>query len=69
MVDGNVTIFDGYLISLLPSFFLFLFLFFIFKKNNFLIFDFIIKIIKENEIYLKLVKNLCILKLFNFYTK
>ena len=34
------------------------------KKNNFFIFDFTIKN-KKNQISLKLIKNLCILKVFN----
>ena len=36
------------------------------KENNFLMFDCIIKNSKENQIQLKLYKNLCIFKLFNF---
>ena len=36
------------------------------KKNGFLMFGFIMKNTKENQISLKLIKNLCILKLFNF---
>ena len=37
------------------------------KKNNFLIFGFIMKNTKENQIQLKLFRNLYILKLFNIY--
>ena len=36
------------------------------KKNGFLMFGFIMKNTKENQISLKLIRNLCILKLFNF---
>ena len=35
------------------------------KENDFLIFGFTMKNMKENKIQLKLVENLCILKLFN----
>ena len=37
------------------------------KKNNFLIFDFIIKNIKKKTIKYKVIRNLYILKLFNLY--
>ena len=37
------------------------------KYFDFLMFDCLIKNIKENQIKLKLVRNLWILKLFNFY--
>ena len=36
------------------------------KKNNFPMFDFSINFFEENHMYLKLVKNLYIFKLFNF---
>ena len=36
------------------------------KKNGFLMFGFIMKNTKENQISLKLIRNLCLLKLFNF---
>ena len=37
------------------------------KENDFLIFGFTMKNMKENQIQLKLIKNLYILKLFNLY--
>ena len=37
------------------------------KENHFLIFDCLIKKIKENQVQIKLLKNLSILKLFNLY--
>ena len=37
------------------------------KKNDFLMFSCPMKNIKENQIELKLIKNLCIFKLFNLY--
>ena len=37
------------------------------KKNVFFMFGCPMKNIKENQIWLKLIKNLCIFKLFNLY--
>ena len=37
------------------------------KENDFFMFGCPMKNIKENQIWLKLIKNLCIFKLFNFY--
>ena len=37
------------------------------KKNVFLLFNFTIENMKENQILLELVRNLCILKSFNIY--
>ena len=37
------------------------------KENDFLMFGCPMKNIKENQIWLKLIKNLCIFKLFNPY--
>ena len=39
------------------------------KNNYFLMFRFLMKIIKENQIYIKLFRNLSILKLFNLYNE
>ena len=37
------------------------------KKSDFLMFDYVMKNTKENQILLKLVKNLCIFKLIILY--
>ena len=47
---------------------IFLNIFFPFKENDFLMFECIMKNLKENQIYIKLFRNLSILKLFNLYS-
>ena len=37
------------------------------KENDFLMFDFSMKNMKENKIWLKMVKNLYIFKIFNIH--
>ena len=37
------------------------------KEHDFFMFGFIMKIMKENQMHLKLIRNLCISKLFNIY--
>ena len=39
------------------------------KKNKFFVFNYTMTHINENQIWLKLIKNLYIFKLFNFYIK
>ena len=39
------------------------------KKNDFLMFTCLMKNLKENQIYIKLFRNLSILKLFNIYNE
>ena len=39
------------------------------KENKFLIFGFALKNTRENQLQFKLVRNLCIFKLFNLYTR